>query len=71
MTRPARVLISAGEASGDLYGGLLMQAMSVTGAASPGAGTAVEFAGIGGPRVALSTGLCEVCHHIRMLRGKE
>jgi len=49
MTHPARVLISAGEASGDLYGGLLMQAMAAAGAASPGAGTAVEFAGIGGP----------------------
>ena len=53
MTRPARILISSGEASGDLYGGLLMQAMSASAsgaaAAATGSGTAVEFAGIGGP----------------------
>src|SRR5262245_36611549 len=36
-----RVLIVAGEASGDLYGGLLMRAMSAAGA--------VAFSGIGGP----------------------
>jgi lipid-A-disaccharide synthase len=46
---PARVLIVAGEASGDLYGSLLMRAMG-------GAGQAVEFAGIGGPSMR-STGL--------------
>ena len=39
---PARGLIIAGEASGDLYGSLVMRAMS-------GAGRPVEFAGIGGP----------------------
>ncbi len=41
--REARVLIVAGEASGDLYGGLLMRAMA---AATPGA---IEFVGVGGP----------------------
>jgi lipid-A-disaccharide synthase len=40
--RPARVLIVAGEASGDLYGGLLMRAMA-------GGAEAVRFTGIGGP----------------------
>ena len=38
----ARVLIVAGEASGDLYGGLLMRALSA-------GGRAVEFSGAGGP----------------------
>jgi len=37
------VLIVAGEASGDLYGGLLMRAMA---AAAPGT---IEFVGVGGP----------------------
>lgn len=37
-----RVLIVAGEASGDLYGDLVMRAMA-------GSGRAVEFTGIGGP----------------------
>jgi lipid-A-disaccharide synthase len=46
MTRPARVLVSAGEASGDLYGGLLMAAMKETAAAG---GASIEFAGLGGP----------------------
>ncbi|HYV84796.1 MAG TPA: lipid-A-disaccharide synthase [Patescibacteria group bacterium] len=39
--RTPRVLIVAGEASGDLYGGLLMRAMAAEGA--------VTFTGIGGP----------------------
>ncbi len=38
---PSRVLIVAGEASGDLYGGLLMRSMA--------ARTGVRFLGIGGP----------------------
>ena len=58
---PARVLIVAGEASGDLYAGLLMRAMAEAGAAGPriaaaaaeepaaGPGRAVEFTGVGGP----------------------
>jgi lipid-A-disaccharide synthase len=44
VTAPAKVLIVAGEASGDLYGGLLMRAMQ-GGASSPGE---VRFTGIGG-----------------------
>ena len=40
-SRVARVLIVAGEASGDLYGGLLMRAMAAEGP--------VAFSGIGGP----------------------
>src|SRR6185436_16246792 len=52
VTRPARVLIVAWEASGDLYGGLLMRAMQA--APEDGGGTpagprdAVRFTGIGG-----------------------
>jgi lipid-A-disaccharide synthase len=49
---PARVLIVAGEASGDLYGGLLMRAMGGAAALRPpeGAGPGrVRFTGIGGP----------------------
>src|SRR5262245_31420056 len=49
---PARVLIVAGEASGDLYGGLLMQAMSHGAGERPESGAvprAIEFTGIGGP----------------------
>lgn len=42
MPPPARVLIVGGEASGDLYGGLLMRAMA-------SANRGIEFAGIGGP----------------------
>jgi lipid-A-disaccharide synthase len=38
---PARVLISAGEASGDLYAGLLMRSMADAGG--------VQFTGLGGP----------------------
>jgi len=53
MTRPARVLISAGEASGDLYGGLLMRAIASGAAAdaraAAGPAATVEFTGIGGP----------------------
>jgi lipid-A-disaccharide synthase len=45
MTRPARVLISAGEASGDLYGGLLMASLATMAAR---AGAAIEFTGVGG-----------------------
>jgi lipid-A-disaccharide synthase len=59
MSRPARVLIVAGEASGDLYGGLLMRAMqeadpvhepTAPGAqVSPGSGDdRIRFLGIGG-----------------------
>jgi lipid-A-disaccharide synthase len=52
MTRPARVLIVAGEASGDLYGGLLMRAMQAPtdGGSGPQAppGERVRFTGIGG-----------------------
>ena len=52
MSRAARVLIVAGEASGDLYGGLLMQAMQAGGPARDGtaaaSGTAIDFTGIGG-----------------------
>ena len=50
---PARVLVVAGEASGDLYGGLLMREMAA--ARGPGDGPApegppeVEFLGVGGP----------------------
>jgi lipid-A-disaccharide synthase len=39
---PPRILVVAGEASGDLYGSLVMQAMA-------GSGRSVEFTGIGGP----------------------
>lgn len=39
----ARVLIVAGEASGDLYGGLLMRAMGASGSRE------VRFTGVGGP----------------------
>jgi lipid-A-disaccharide synthase len=39
-----RVLIVAGEASGDLYGGLLMEAMART-----GTGETARFVGVGGP----------------------
>ena len=42
MPPPARVLIVGGEASGDLYGGLLMRAMA-------GLERGIEFTGIGGP----------------------
>lgn len=42
MTRAPRILVVAGEASGDLYGSLVMQAMA-------GSGRSVEFTGIGGP----------------------
>lgn len=42
MPAPARVLIVGGEASGDLYGGLLLRAMA-------GLDPAIEFTGIGGP----------------------
>jgi len=42
MTSPARALIVGGEASGDLYGGLLMRAMT-------GIDPGIEFSGIGGP----------------------
>ena len=57
----ARVLIVAGEASGDLYGGLLMQAMRGTDAedrAGPGRADArpVRFTGVGGPSM-LAAGL--------------
>jgi lipid-A-disaccharide synthase len=48
---PARVLIVAGEASGDVYGGLLMRAMAASGpegANGSSTGT-VEFTGAGGP----------------------
>jgi lipid-A-disaccharide synthase len=50
----SRVLIVGGEASGDLYGGLLMRAMAATpgGASTPtgaAAGRPVGFVGIGGP----------------------
>ena len=53
MNRPARILIVAGEASGDLYGGLLMREMQEkAGAASGGSAPApvppVRFDGIGG-----------------------
>ncbi|HUD70604.1 MAG TPA: lipid-A-disaccharide synthase [Dongiaceae bacterium] len=41
MNGPPRVLLSAGEASGDLYGGLLMRAMAAT--------APVVFCGVGGP----------------------
>jgi len=44
VTAPAKVLIVAGEASGDLYGGLLMRAMQ-GGVSSPGE---IRFTGIGG-----------------------
>ena len=51
--RPARVLIIAGEASGDLYGGLLMRAMAPAGAPAPATSAAeegpVRFTGVGGP----------------------
>ncbi|MFQ5877213.1 MAG: hypothetical protein ACE5JH_05920 [Acidobacteriota bacterium] len=57
--RPARVMIAAGEASGDLYGGLLMRSMargpSPAGARGEGgrdgcAGARrVCFVGVGGP----------------------
>ena len=47
--RPARVLIVAGEASGDLHAAGLMQAM-LAGGAAMGAGP-LEFLGIGGPRM--------------------
>ncbi|HEV8200060.1 MAG TPA: lipid-A-disaccharide synthase [Candidatus Polarisedimenticolia bacterium] len=46
MTRPARVLIVAGEASGDLYGGLIQTAMRERAASSPV--PPVVFTGIGG-----------------------
>jgi lipid-A-disaccharide synthase len=39
---PPRILVVAGEASGDLYGSLVMRAMA-------GSGRSVEFTGIGGP----------------------
>lgn len=42
MTRAPRILVVAGEASGDLYGSLVMRAMA-------GSGRSVEFTGIGGP----------------------
>ncbi|HYV18344.1 MAG TPA: lipid-A-disaccharide synthase [Verrucomicrobiae bacterium] len=58
MTRPARVLIVAGEASGDLYGGLIQRAMREGAPATPrdtephsGPSTAappIVFTGIGG-----------------------
>ncbi|HZN04791.1 MAG TPA: lipid-A-disaccharide synthase [Candidatus Polarisedimenticolia bacterium] len=51
MTPGARVLIVAGEASGDLYGGLLMRAMQEGGSRAAGNGDAahpVRFTGIGG-----------------------
>jgi lipid-A-disaccharide synthase len=47
---PARVLIVAGEASGDLYAGLLMRAMTASGP------RAAEFTGVGGPAM-LASGL--------------
>ena len=59
--RSARVLIVAGEASGDLYGSLVMRAMTGSahhagvGIAAPGGGEAdapgprVRFVGVGGP----------------------
>lgn len=46
MTRPARVLIVAGEASGDLYGGLIQSAMREQAPSSPA--PPVVFTGIGG-----------------------
>jgi len=50
---PARVLIVAGEASGDLYGGLLMREMSAAPDALVGPdgteGGGIEFTGAGGP----------------------
>lgn len=49
----ARVLIVAGEASGDLYGGMLMREMGATPSAgdagASGAPRRVEFVGVGGP----------------------
>lgn len=50
MTRTARVLMVAGEASGDLYGGLLMRAMQAppSGGPASAAGDGVRFTGIGG-----------------------
>jgi lipid-A-disaccharide synthase len=45
--RPARVLIVAGEASGDLYGGLLMRAMAGEAQVPEGPGD-VRFTGVGG-----------------------
>jgi lipid-A-disaccharide synthase len=60
-SRPARILIVAGEASGDLHAGRLMEAMRAGAAmttSGPGgtqpagaASAAVEFVGIGGPRM--------------------
>ncbi|MGH9797264.1 MAG: lipid-A-disaccharide synthase, partial [Candidatus Polarisedimenticolia bacterium] len=44
----ARVLISAGEASGDLYAALLMRAMAGAGGGD-GRNRPVEFTGLGGP----------------------
>ncbi|HYS78255.1 MAG TPA: lipid-A-disaccharide synthase [Candidatus Dormibacteraeota bacterium] len=48
MNRPVRVLILAGEASGDLYGGLLMRAMGAR-VARPGQASSLQFTGAGGP----------------------
>ncbi len=46
---PARVLIVAGEASGDLYGGLLMRAMAARPPVGSGAPAPPRFVGVGGP----------------------
>ena len=55
-SEPARVLIVAGEASGDLYGGLLMQAMGRRAGEAPAptrpadrASRDIHFLGVGGP----------------------
>ncbi len=49
MTSGARVLIVAGEASGDLYGSLVIREMAITPTAADGANRTVRFTGIGGP----------------------
>jgi lipid-A-disaccharide synthase len=80
----ARILIVAGEASGDLYGGLLMRAMESRREGAPsgdGAASPARFLGVGGPRMRSAglqalgdagrmavTGIFEVFRHLRIIR---
>ncbi|HEU4401987.1 MAG TPA: lipid-A-disaccharide synthase [Candidatus Polarisedimenticolia bacterium] len=76
----ASVLIVAGEASGDLYGGLLMRAMGAAGALPAGYAGPPRFLGIGGPAMRAAglaplgdagvmgvTGLLEVLGSLRVI----